>query len=429
VFKEIDKQINSRQRIKKALNHMQTDRLPVDFGGSLVTDINLKTIYKLRQYYGLDKPGTPVKLIEPFWGVGETGDDLRKILGSDVKKLESIKTSMLGIEKSNWKEWELDDGTPVLVPGLFNTEKNPDGSLYQYPQGDKSAEPSSIMPKNGYYFDAIIRQEPVDYNNLNPKDNMEEFQVISDEEVRKLKEKAEDIFNNSEFAILLDPCFSSFGDISGIPGVRLKNPKGIRDISEWYMITYTDKNYIKTVFNYQCEVALENYAKIFDAIGNKINVARVSAADFGTQDGQFYSVETYRDLYKPFAKKVNDWIHSHTQWKTFIHSCGSVYPLIPEFIDAGFDILNPVQVSALNMEPERLKKEFGRDITFWGGAVDPQKTLPFGTPREVREAVRRNIEVFFEDGGYVFANVHVLQANVPIENIVTMIEVINEYRK
>src|SRR4030042_733255 len=189
------------------------------------------------------------------------------------------------------------------------------------------------------------------------------------------------------------------------------------------MLTYINKNYIKMVFEYQCELALESYAKIYNAIGNKIDVAIVSGTDFGTQKGQFCSVETFRDLYKPYLKRVNDWIHTHTQWKTFIHSCGSIYPFIPDFIDAGFDILNPVQVSALNMEPERLKKEFGKGITFWGGAVDPQKTLPFGTPKEVKEAVRRNIETFFKDGGFVFANVHILQANVPIENIVAMIEV------
>ena len=420
--------MNSRQIIKKALNHEQTDKLPVDFGGGLLTDILVSTVYKLRQYYHLDKPGTSVKLTEPFWGVGETKEDLQKIFGSDVKKLEFPKTSILGFEKNNWKEWQLDDCTPVLVPGLFNTDKNPDGSVYQYPQGDKSLKPSCKIPKNGLYFDAIIRQKrPIDYDNLNPKDNMEEFAVILDEDVQYLKEEAEDIYNNTEYAIYLDPCFSSFGDITGIVGVALKNPKGIRDISEWYILSHTNKNYIKAINEYQCELALESYAKIYNAIGNKIDVAFVSGTDFGTQKSQIFSVETFRDLYKPYLKRVNDWIHTHTQWKTFIHSCGSIYPFIPDFVDAGFDILNPVQVSALNMEPERLKKEFGKDVTFWGGAVDPQKTLPFGTPKEVKEAVRRNIEIFFKDGGFVFANVHILQANVPIENIVAMIEVIHEY--
>ena len=243
-----------------------------------------------------------------------------------------------------------------------------------------------------------------------------------------LKQEAEDIYNNTEYAIFLDPCFSSFGDIVNIIGVALKDPKGIRDISEWYMLSHTNKNYIKSVNEYQCELALESYAKIYNAIGNKIDVVFVSGTDFGTQNGQIFSVESFRDIYKPYLKRVNDWIHNHTKWKTFIHSCGSIYQFIPDFIDSGFDILNPVQISAFNMEPEKLKKEFGKDITFWGGAVDSQKTLPFGTPKEVKEAVRRNIEIFFNDGGFVFANIHILQANIPIENIAAMIEVIHEYK-
>ena len=421
--------MNSRQRIKKAIEHKQTGKLPVDFGGGLITDINIKTIYKLRQYYGLDKPGTPVKFTEPFWGVGETKDDLREIFGSDVKKLDSSKVKIIGFKKDNWKEFKLDDGTPVLVSGLFNTEKNADGSIYQYPKGDKSAKPSCVMPKNGYYFDAIIRQKiPIDYNNLSPRGNMEEFQIIPDKEVQYLKKKAEDIFNNTEYAIYLDLCLGDFGDSAIIPGVGLKDPKGVRDLTEWYMITHTNKNYVKAVFEYQCEIALINYSKIYNAIGNKIDIAIVSGTDFGTQDSQFCSVETFRDLYKPYLKKVSNWIHSNTQWKTFIHSCGSIYPFIPDFIDAGFDIINPVQISAVNMEPKKLKKEFGRDITFWGGAVDTQKTLQFGKPEDVKEEVKRNIEILSKNGGYVFANIHILQANVPIENIAAMVDVIHKYR-
>lgn len=420
--------MNSRERIIKVINHEQPDKLPVDFGGGLTTGIHISTIYKLRQYYGLDNPGTPVKLIEPFMGLGEIKDDLREILGSDVKSLDGSKAIFFGFENSNWKEWKYGDGTPVLVPGLFNTKKNPDGSIYQYPQGDKSASPSMIMPKNGYYFDAIIRQKPIDYDNLNPKDNMEEFEVISDNEIRYLKNMADEIYKNTKYSIFGNTFFSSFGDIAGIPGTALKEPRGIRDVAEWYMLSSTNRDYIKAVFAYQCEVALENFARVFSAVGNKINLVFISGADLGTQKGQFYSVESYRELFKPYVKKINDWIHANTGWKTFVHSCGAIYPFIPEFIDAGFDILNPIQVSAANMEPVKLKKEFGKYITFWGGAIDPQQILPFGSPSEVKDNVRRNIEIFFKDGGYVFANVHNLQANVPIENIVAMIEAIHEYR-
>ena len=151
--------------------------------------------------------------------------------------------------------------------------------------------------------------------------------------------------------------------------------------------------------------------------------------DFGHQTGQFCSVQTYRDLYKPYHRAVNDRIHERTRWKTFIHSCGAVYPLIPEFIDAGFDVLNPVQCSAADMEPRRLKREFGRDVVFWGGGVDTQKTLPFGTPDEVYREVRERIETFFEDRtGFVFNTIHNIQSNVPVENILAMFRAVDDAR-
>ncbi len=420
--------MNPRERIKKTLNHKQPDLLPVDFGSGLTTGIHVSTIYRLRQYYGLDKPGTPVKLIEPFMGLGEVKDDLKEILESDVIGLNGSQAIFFGFKNKDWKKWKYDDGTPVLVPGLFNTEKNEDGSIYQYPGGDKTSRPSMVMPKNGYYFDAIIRQEKIDYDELNPEDNMEEFDVISDEEIDFLKKEVEELYNNTDYAIFGNTFFSSFGDIAGIPGTTIKNPKGIRDVAEWYMMTSSNKPYIKKVFDYQCEKALISFKKVHDAIKDKIECVFITGTDLGTQQGQFCSVETYRDLYKPYIKKVNNWIHQNTDWKTFVHSCGAIKPFIPEFIDAGFDILNPIQVSAADMEPEHLKKEYGKDITFWGGAVDPQRVLPFGTPKEIKEEVKRNIDLLFRDGGYVFANVHNLQANIPIENIVAMLEAVKEFR-
>jgi uroporphyrinogen-III decarboxylase len=137
-------------------------------------------------------------------------------------------------------------------------------------------------------------------------------------------------------------------------------------------------------------------------------------------------VPIYRNLFKPFHKQVNDLIHKRTKWKTFIHSCGSVYRLIPDFIDAGFDVLNPVQCSAAEMEADRLKREFGKDLVFWGGGVDTQKTLAFGTPEEVYGEVRKRIDLFNRDGGFVFNAVHNVQGNVPLENMMAVFKAIRE---
>ncbi|MBP1657393.1 MAG: hypothetical protein H6Q31_1994, partial [Bacteroidetes bacterium] len=152
----------------------------------------------------------------------------------------------------------------------------------------------------------------------------------------------------------------------------------------------------------------------------------VTGTDFGTQTGTFISRKAYRELYQPFHKIVNAYIHKHSSWKTFIHSCGSVADLIPDFIEAGFDILNPVQTSAAGMDPVKLKQTYGRDLVFWGGGVDTQKTLPYGTPEDVYNEVRDRIRIFGEGGGFVFNTVHNIQANVPIENVDAMFRALRE---
>jgi uroporphyrinogen-III decarboxylase len=157
-----------------------------------------------------------------------------------------------------------------------------------------------------------------------------------------------------------------------------------------------------------------------------VNAVFVTGTDFGTQNGPFISPKAYRSLYMPFHKQVNDWIHTHTTWKTFIHSCGSVRILIPDFIVAGFDILNPVQCSAANMAPEDLKREYGSQITFWGGGVDTQRTLPFGTPEEVRAQVRERMRTFGPGGGFIFNPIHNVQAQTPVENVLAMFETVRD---
>jgi uroporphyrinogen-III decarboxylase len=193
------------------------------------------------------------------------------------------------------------------------------------------------------------------------------------------------------------------------------------------MSTSSRREYIHAIFSRQCEIALENLAKIHAAAGNLVDVVFVCGTDFGTQSGTFCSLKTFRDLYFPYYRQVNDWIHAHTSWKTFKHSCGSVDRFIPSFIEAGFDILNPVQCSAANMEAAHLKADYGDRVVFWGGGIDTQKVLPFGTPEEVRKQVIERCRVFSRGGGFVFNSIHNVQARTPIENIVAMIDAVHEF--
>jgi hypothetical protein len=418
--------LTSRERVQLALNHQEPDRLPLDLGGSVVTGMQVSSVYKLRQALKLDPPGMPVKVIEPYQMLGEIKPDLIEALGVDVVSLASTKT-LFGFRNEGWKPWTIFDGTPVLVPEGFNTEPEPDGDILMYPEGDRSAPPSGRMPKGGFYFDTIIRQPPIDESKLNPEDNLEEFSPISDTDLAYFQREAERLYAETDKAILANFGGTGFGDIALVPAPWLKYPKGIRDVAEWYMSTVTRRDYVYRVFERQCEIALANLERLYQAVGDRATAVFVTGTDFGMQIGTFISPRTYRELYQPFHKQLNDWIHQHTPWKTFIHSCGSVAALIPDFIEAGFDILNPVQTSAADMGPRQLKERFGDRITFWGGGVDTQRTLPFGTPEQVRAEVRERLRIFGPGGGFVFNTIHNVQARVPVENLLALYETVREY--
>jgi len=417
--------MNSRERVNNSINYIKSDKVPVDFGATDVTGISVSIVSKLRDYYGLPND-SPVKVIEPYQILGEIEEDLGKLIGIDCMPAQ-FKKNIFGFENKNWKEWRLSDGTPVLVPEDFNTKVEKDGYIYQYPEGDTSAKPSAKMPKEGYYFDSIIRQYPLDDNNLNVSDNLEEFELISDDDLNYFKDQVDFLYDNTDYAIMASIPGISFGDAAFIPAPSLKDPRGIRDIQEWYISYAIRKKYIYSIFERQCEIALKNLEKIFKTVDNKLDVVFTTGTDFGTQRGSFISNDLYRELFKPFHEKINFWIHQNTKWKVFIHSCGSVKNLIPEFINSGFDILNPVQISATEMEAEILKKEFGRDIVFWGGGIDTQKTLPFGTVKDVKNETLENLKTFSEGGGFVFSTVHNIQAKTPIDNVATMINTVNKF--
>jgi hypothetical protein len=417
--------LNSRERVTMALNHQQPDRIPLDLGASAVTGMHASSVYLLRQALKLDPPDTPVKVIEPYQVLGEIQVDLMDALGVDVVGLGGPR-NLFGFCNENWKPWRLFDGTPVWVPEAFNTESEVDGSILMYPQGDRSASPSGRMPAGGYYFDAIIRQPPMDDDHLNVVDNLEEFGPINDADLAHFQREANRLYTQTDKAILAGFGGTSFGDIALVPAPWLKNPKGIRDVEEWYISTLSRREYVYQVFERQCEIGLQNLKKIHAVVGEKVAAVFVTGTDFGTQGGPFISPISYRNLFKPFHKAVNDWIHQCTTWKSFIHSCGSVAALISDFIEAGFDVLNPVQTSAVGMEAEFLKRNFGDQLVFWGGGVDTQKTLPFGTPEQVRAEVCERLRIFGQGGGFIFNTVHNVQAMIPQENLVALYETVKE---
>ncbi len=409
----------SRERVLAVLNHQPTDRTPVDLGGTHFSGAHVSVITALRRALGL---GTePVKVVDPYQMLGEVDTDLRDALGIDVVMLPGP-GNMFGFANTGWKPWTMFDGTNVLVPEKFNTTPEPNGDILQYPQGDKSVPASGRMPKGGFYFDAIIRQDPIDEAALDPADNLEDFAPLSDQALEIYRQQTDDLYENTDLAITAAMPGTAFGDIALVPAPFMKHPKGIRDIEEWYISTVARKDYIHQVFAGQAEIAIENTKRIYQAVGNKIQVAIMDGTDLAAQDRLFCSPQAYAQLYLPYAKKVNDWIHANTRWKTMKHCCGACEPLIDRFIEAGYDILNPVQCSAKGMEPQMLVDRYGQAIVFWGAGADTQQTLPFGTPDQVRSQVTERVEMFSRKNGFVFGTIHNIQCNVPTENVLAMFE-------
>ncbi len=416
--------MNGKERLQATLNHRQPDRVCVDIGGTWVTGMHVAVVDKLRKAV-LGDMTYRVKVVEPFQMLGEIDDELRAALGIDVVGRGGRK-SLFGTDEQDWKPMTL-FGIEVLVPHNLNTTVDEaSGDLLAYPEGDTSVPPSVRMPKGGYFFDAIIRQPPIDEDQLDPEDNCEEFGLLAPEDIAFFRNARKWFEARPQYGAVAVIPGTAFGDIALVPAPFLKHPKGIRDVQEWYISTAARPDYVKAVFQRQCELGLANLETLIEIYGDVVQVAVITGTDFGTQRGLFCSLDSYRDLFKPYHIRVNQLIHQKTNWKTFIHTCGSVWDLLPDLIEAGFDILNPVQCSAAKMDPRALKREFGKDLVFWGGGVDTQKTLPFGTPDEVYREVRQRIDVFNDGGGFVFNAIHNILGNTPLENAQAMFKAIRD---
>jgi len=414
--------MNSKDRLRAAINHCEPDRLPVDFGASFITGIHCSVVEQLRAHYRLAPH--PVQICEPYQMLGFVEDDLKDAMGIDTTPIFPNRT-IFGFVNEDWKPWRTPWGQDVLVSGHFEFEERPDG-IYVFPQGDRSVAPSGHLPKTGYFFDSIIRQLEIDEDNLKVEENMEEFGPMMPAEEAYWREQA-DLFRGTDRAVVTHLNGTALGDIALVPAPFLKAPKGIRDIAQWYMTVATDPDFVEEIFDRQVEIALGNLAKLHKIAGDVIDVVVVCGTDFGTQESTFCSRSTYDEIWLPRYRKINDWIHRNTSWKTFKHSCGAIEGFLPSIIDSGFDIINPVQCSAKGMDAKTLKERHGDRITFWGGGVNTQKTLPFGTPEEVRAEVLERCEIFARGGGFVFNAIHNVQALTPTENVVAMVEAVRSF--
>lgn len=417
----------ARERFQLTLEHQDPGKTVVDLGSTPISGISANALDGLRKALGL--PEARVKVDEPLQLLGMVEEDVRQALGLDIVGI-TPGTTMYGFQNRNWKPWKLQNGLDVLVPGDFNTTVDAEGRTYLYPQGDMSVPPAAVMPKGGYFFDNIIRGH-VDYDDDDTPDGkadfFDDFGLYTDEQLRNIEETCNDYYNNTEYGLIGGGALAGLGDFAIIPGPANKHPRGIRDIPAFMVAHYTFPDYIHEIFEYQLEIGLKNAALFHQATGDKIQAMQISGTDFGMQTGPYMTLDSYREFYKPYHKRINDWVHQNTNWKTFYHTCGSIVAFLQDFHEAGIDILNPVQCSAAGMDPHMLKEQWGDKFVFWGGGIDTQKTLPFGTPEEVyREAMER-LEIFSKNGGYIFNPIHNVQSHIAPENLLAFFRAVRDF--
>jgi uroporphyrinogen-III decarboxylase len=279
------------------------------------------------------------------------------------------------------------------------------------------------MPKAGFYFDFI---RPTMANHKIDPAAFKPPATVSDEELKAFAARAEYLYKNTDKAILGWGASISFFGLSALLSDNITQGS----LDEWLCMLMVEKEAATDMMGRATDAAINRLKLYHQAAGDKIDIWGVSSDDAGTQRGPLLQPELYREMIAPHYKRFCQWTHRNTPYKTFLHSCGSVYEYIADWIEAGIDILNPVQISAANMEPERLMREFGGKIVFWGGGCNTQEVLPHASPSEIREHVRRNIQAFSRpEGGFVFNQVHNIQPDVPVENVEAMLQAAWDFGK
>lgn len=416
----------SREKLRLTLDHKDPGGVVVDLGSTPITGINCNALDKLRRALGLEE--RMIHMDEPLQLLGAVDEDVRQALHVDCVGINNGMT-MFGFENKDWKPWTMQSGLRVMVPGMFNTTVDEKGRTFLYPQGDMSVPPSGMMPKGGFFFDNIVRgNEDFDEEHADArKDYCDDFGVYTDEQLHVIEDTCNYYYHNTEYGLVGGGALAGLGDFATVPGPNVKHPKGIRGLADFMVAHYTLPDYVKEMFEMQLEVGLKNAELFLQATGDKIQVMQISGTDFGIQNGPYMSIESYREFYKPYHKRINDWIHQHTKWKTFYHTCGSILTFMEDFNEAGIDILNPVQCSAKGMDPKYLKENWGDKFVFWGGGIDTQKTLPFGTPEEVYKEGIERIHIFNQNGGFVYNTTHNIQGHISAENILAFFKAAEDY--
>lgn len=406
-------EMTSRERIMAAIDHREPERVPVDLGASTVTGISAMAYNKLKQSLGVD---TPTRVFDVVQQLAVVDPGVTDLVGSDAVDLNTVT-----LEDSGWYPVTLADGSEALYPDWFRPEKATDGSYYVK---DHRGRVMSRMAAGGSCFDQTLfpweEGYPDDLSDIGEAfrsinwiaHSHNKFIDIDDAELRR---RVVELRRNSSRAIVM----------SG--GAKLLELGFfLRRMDNLLMDLLADHQNLTRMLDRLMELHLAGLERKVGTLGDLVDVIRFGD-DLGMTTGPFMDLEVFRKFFKPRYRELCDYVKQHSEMKIFLHSCGSIRQFIPDLIEAGFDILNPVQTNCFGMDPVELKNEFGREITFWGGGVDTSSVLPTGSPGEVRRDVLNRCEILSRGGGFVFAPIHNILPEVPAENVIAAYAAVKEF--
>ena len=417
--------MTSRERVMASIDHREPDYLPMDLGSNVSTGISGMAYANLKKHLGITEGHT--RIYDVVQQVALPEKKVLDIIGADVLDVARAYNT----RDEDWYDVQLADGNTGQWPSWFKPRKMEDGSYHVY---DNEGTLIAKMPNKGMCFDQTYfpykEDYPDDFSDLDhqmgkvlwsamvhsPWDHKGDF-LTEDAFYEDLRKRCIELRNSTDRALMIT-CGCNLFEWGTF----------LRRMENFLMDTYAEPENVIALNEQLMERHMHMLEKVCTAVGDVVDILRFGD-DLGMDTAMFMSLEKYRTLFKPYHTKLNEYVHKHSSMKTFLHSCGSIYPVIPDLIEAGYDILNPVQTSARDMDPVRLKQEYGKDITFWGGGCNTRRILNMGTTKEVYEYTRRMIDIFYKDGGFVFNTEHNILPDVPPENIMSMYKAVEDARK